>query len=350
MQPSKENVRFFAETMRRNGISTTLAHQYLTNAWQEDAPSYDSVCRYYRDFATGRRITFVDADRSGRPTSSTTPAFVDQVRQLVEGDPHISVERIAEELQISHGSVHSILKDSLHMKFVTTRWLPHDLSDSQKTNRVSAAYKWLQVLEDIGDQARRHLVVIDEKWVYLRAIGTHLTNKCWLPQGEDPPRIPRRQMNDEKCLLLLAISFSGDHCFHLLNYSQTVDSQVFMDFLRQVHHNFVRHVQPLDWNETIFIMDNARPHISRKTQEFLKSHGATVLPQPPYSPDYNLCDRWTFLELEKRRRHRSFATKDELTAYLTDTLKSFSPTDLLHQFHHLKTDLNRIIHNAGAYL
>lgn len=70
MEFKHEHVRFFCETMRRNDVKATQCHEYLQNAWPEQAPTMNSVYRYYRDYAHGSRESFTDANRSGRPLTS----------------------------------------------------------------------------------------------------------------------------------------------------------------------------------------------------------------------------------------------------------------------------------------
>ena len=52
--------------------------------------------------------------------------------------------------------------------------------------------------------------------------------------------------------------------------------------------------QPIHMNEVLWQWDNARPHSSRAVQEFLEARQITTVFQSPYSPDFNLCDRFLF--------------------------------------------------------
>ena len=60
-----------------------------------------------------------------------------RVRDLVYSDKRIQVEEIAQALDISHGSVSTILHDRLGMRKLTARWVPKSLSDEQMATRVS---------------------------------------------------------------------------------------------------------------------------------------------------------------------------------------------------------------------
>ena len=71
MENKKEYFRFFCETMRRNNVTVVACHEYQRNAWPDEAPSKMSVYRYYRTYANNRQ-SFKDADRTGRPSTSTS--------------------------------------------------------------------------------------------------------------------------------------------------------------------------------------------------------------------------------------------------------------------------------------
>ncbi|XP_014486214.1 PREDICTED: histone-lysine N-methyltransferase SETMAR-like [Dinoponera quadriceps] len=58
--------------------------------------------------------------------------------------------------------------------------------------------------------------------------------------------------------------------------------------------------------------DNARPHISRQTQELLTHLGWTVMPHPPYSPDLAPSDYHLFSKLKKHLSGQRFRSDDKV--------------------------------------
>ncbi|CAF4576686.1 unnamed protein product, partial [Didymodactylos carnosus] len=78
------------------------------------------------------RESLEDDPRSGRPITAVTQENIDAVKDLVNDDPHISIDYIADILDISCGSVDTILKQHLRLRKVSSKWVPHELTQEQR--------------------------------------------------------------------------------------------------------------------------------------------------------------------------------------------------------------------------
>ena len=83
------------------------------------------------------RTSLEDEAKSGRPLDATDEEICKKVRDLVYSDRRIQVEKIAQALGISHGSVSTILHDRLGMRKLAGRWVPKCLSHEQMATRAS---------------------------------------------------------------------------------------------------------------------------------------------------------------------------------------------------------------------
>ena len=113
----------------------------ILNALEEVVPTsvlaYSTIRRWVREFNNGRS----DVSKKhlcGRPMSATDDENVEKVAKLLNDDRRYKCTEIAHELDISHGSAHSILTERLKMRKVAARWVPHMLSDSGKHHRVKS--------------------------------------------------------------------------------------------------------------------------------------------------------------------------------------------------------------------
>ena len=81
--------------------------------------------------------------------------------RLLKSDRRIAYEEITHELEISVGSVHTILRKHLKTRKVWAWWVPHRLTSNQAERRLEVATHLLQFdLE--GQDFLFRIVAIDE--------------------------------------------------------------------------------------------------------------------------------------------------------------------------------------------
>ena len=68
---------------------------------------------------------------------------MENAAKLLNNDRRYSLDEIAQELDISHMSVHQILKECLQMRKIAAQWVPHMQLESEKYQRVNIARKLL---------------------------------------------------------------------------------------------------------------------------------------------------------------------------------------------------------------
>lgn len=115
----------------------------LNSIFGDEAQSRTSVYRWYAEFNRGRS-SLTGEFREGRPKSDVVPETIDDVRQLILQDRHVTYCEIETTFGIGGTSIHSILHEHLTLKHICTRWIPHNLSIAQKKDRVHWTKKMLQ--------------------------------------------------------------------------------------------------------------------------------------------------------------------------------------------------------------
>lgn len=350
MQCDRVNYRFFITTMIRNGFDAPVIHQYLVNAWgQQESPSLSTVYRLISEVKSGARSSFEDSSRCGRPSTASSERNVSLIQEMVAGDPSISIRALSDTLDISSSSVHAILHDKLGLRSLCAKWIPKDLSPEQKECRVTVAKQLLSFFTSGFDP--RNIIYVDEKWFYLRSVGTKSSNKTWCASAADKRKIARRSQSDLKCHVIMAATFGGQHYFEIMPHNENINGEAYIAFLEHMHHKFI-HVSShtIGWKNACLIHDNARPHVSRLVNEFLERKRLRCIRQSPYSPDYNLEDFWLFSKLENMRQKRNFSSESELEVFLLEALSSIDSIDFLHQFEKLKLHFQNVIDASGDYL
>ncbi|KAL4659651.1 hypothetical protein GN956_G48 [Arapaima gigas] len=104
----RANIRF----CQLLGKSATETLQMLQQAHGEQALSRSVVFAWHRRFREGRE-SLGDDERSGRPVTTRTEENIRAVERLVRENGAQTVDSIAAQLNISHGSCHTILTRDL---------------------------------------------------------------------------------------------------------------------------------------------------------------------------------------------------------------------------------------------
>ena len=77
----------------------------------------------------------MDAERLGRPSTSTTDEKLEEARAIILTDRRVTIEEIALQLGISQGTAYSIVHVILGFHKVAARWVPRHLIVKHKRNR-----------------------------------------------------------------------------------------------------------------------------------------------------------------------------------------------------------------------
>ena len=89
-----------------------------------------------------------DEERVGWPSTSTTDENIDEVKKIVLVNRRITVREVAEDLNISIGSCHSIFTNDLGMTRVAAKFVPKLLNFDQKQHRINIAQEILDSVRD----------------------------------------------------------------------------------------------------------------------------------------------------------------------------------------------------------
>ena len=143
---------------------------------------------------------------------------------------------------------------------------------------------------------------------------TAFLGKTWSPRGQTPKaRVTGKRGG---VAAMSALNPKGRLLFRLLQ--KRIDSEEMIRFLSQMlTHHARRHL--------VVVMDQAPPHVSRRTQDFIRSQSRLhVFFLPKYSPDWNPDEKvWNHLKHQELKSHQA-KTKAELSTLARRKLRAMA--------------------------
>ncbi|UYV72276.1 hypothetical protein LAZ67_9002433 [Cordylochernes scorpioides] len=246
----------------------------------------------------GREET-ADNERSGSPSTSTTPEKVDKVLELVRKDRRITVREVVEEAGISFGSTQSIMKDILGVRRFNAVVVPKDLTFDQKNARKETASLNLEATTDDPELPKR-------------------------PR----PKKARKAPSKVKIMLTVFFDYQGIVHHEFQQHGSTITADSYLGVLRRLREA-IRQKRPELWRSKSWILhhDNTPAHTALKISKFLQDHLTSVFPQPPYSPDLAPCDFILFGKLKKKLKGWKFQSIEEIKVESKKAMKAIPKTD-----------------------
>ena len=295
----------------RLGKTGSETFEMLKQAFGDSCMSRSRTFEWFGRFKNGRTSTAND-DRSGRPSTATTPSKVEEVRAAVNQDRRRTIHDLCAEVGIGYGSCQRILTEQLNMHRIAAKFVPRVLTQDQKDSRVAICQELKETV--INDPTLLlNVITGDESIVYAYDPETKLQSSQWKSPASPRPKKARMQKSKLKTMLICFFDQEGIVHREFVPPGMTVNADFYCDVLRRLREN-VRRKRPQKWQNQKLIIhhDNAPAHRSFKVSQFLAKNSMTVVPHPPYSPDLAPCDFFLFPKLKLRMKGRRFDTIEEI--------------------------------------
>jgi histone-lysine N-methyltransferase SETMAR len=180
------------------------------------------------------------------------------------------------------------------MKKITSRWVPHELSEKNRQDRVRICKENLAKFKE-NKWRLCDGITGDESWFYHRKIGTKQSNSSWVAEGESPRTVVKRNQFEPKTMFSIFFKSTGVVHLTYLESGKTIDNNSYLnDCLKPLVKRINEQRPTSSTNNMKFHHDNARPHIHSSVKEYLKSQNFIIMDHPPYSPDLAPSDFWLF--------------------------------------------------------
>ncbi|UYV69042.1 DAAM2 [Cordylochernes scorpioides] len=287
----------------KNEIKCADAFRMLTVAYGEATLDRSNVYRWYKMFSEGREDVN-DEERAGRPSTSTTDEKINEVEKMILANRRITVREVAEDLNISIDSCHSIFINDLGMRRVAAKFVPKLLNCDQAQHRMEIANEMLDSVRDDPNLLQR-VITGDEAWVYGYDVETKAQSSQWKLPHEPRPKKARQVRSNVKVLLTVFFDCRGVVHHEFSPQGRTVNKEYYLQAMRNLREA-IRQKRPDLWKNKNWLLhhDNAPAHTSLLVREFLAKNNTLMMPQQPYSPDLAPCDFFLFPKLKRPMKGR----------------------------------------------
>ena len=305
-----------------------------------------TVFRWVKALNAGK-FSVEDDTRPGRPKTSVTNANIAAVKIVV----FLSVKDIASCTGISKGSVQTILKKRLDLRKVCARWVPHLLTEEQKTQRLKCARELLKTYKGCNSRVISNLLTGGETWVHMFQPQRRADNKQWKRKDQKRPCIAKRTISSKKVLYAIFFNSSGPVVQVPCPSGHTVTGRLYKNSVLKKVKEFYNTKRPSKgWSGVHLLHDNASSHKCEVVKSFLASEKVKVLNHPSYSPDLSPCDFFLFPRLKIMLSGNKYTSRSSLGSAIYQCLQQIPKEDYLSAFRDWVKKVTEMCFSKGEIL
>ena len=297
--------RYVISFLIRKGLKTKDIILELQQTYKDDAYSKTTVYYWVNEIKLGR-IDLNNIPSPGRPVDS----FIDQfILKELDVNPRISARSLAKKAKVSKTMIIDHLHNSLGMKNVHLKWIPHFLNMEQKNLRVTFSKALLNHLITDRKNGFKFIFTGDESWFgYVYSV-----KQMWVIDTEDRDEIVENSILLKKLMITIFINGESLQFLDVKPKDIKITSEYFI-------HNIL---EPMELNDVVLEakslniktkvhFDNAPSHNSHSVENYLVTSPFERLDHPPYSPDLAICDFGLFGTIKDSFADQEFEDENEL--------------------------------------
>ena len=210
---------------------------------------------------------------------------------------------MAQELEISVGSVHFILRNRLKIHKVSARWLPHRLTPEQTECRLTIDTELLYCYDLEGQDFSERIVALDETWIRSHKQKMRRQSTEWHTPTSPRPAKYRPTQSKLNMFMIFAYHRHGILPSHRVESGKTINRKYYEEYLKKTPKQAIhRKIQELLAAGPIILHDNATTHGAVNVKSLLGRYEWEILEHPPYSPDISPCDLDLFPKIKEDMR------------------------------------------------
>ncbi len=330
------------------GFNVARTINSVRAAFDDHALSHTQIRHWFRVFQSDNTRSVNDAKRSGQPITQRTAGKVKEIEELVLDECRRTTQQLAREASMSHTTALKVLRKDLKMRKLAAKFVPHRLTNAQRRNREEISRNHLQTIQE-NPGVLNQIIATDESWFFSYDPRNKTADMQWLTKEEPRPTKYLRLISQKKVMVILFFNSVGIISVDFVE-GGTVDSEVYIDSLKRMREAY-RCKRPHFWADRQFylLQDNASPHRSTDTVEYLQSVNQLLWTHPPYSPDLSPCDFWAFPAVKAKIKGHRFQTIEDLETAAKCEFSALPKTDFAWCFNQLAARYQKCVDAGGSY-
>lgn len=328
--------------------SSTEAYALLKQAYGEDVLPQSTAFRWLKQFKEGRG-SITKNTSPGCPSTAVNEITINTAAVIVREDRRITLDRLANMLNISHGSAFKIIHNHLHMRRVCARWVPRLLTPEQMMVRVEVCQELQRLVAEHGEAYLNSIITGDETWLHHYDPESKQASSVWKTPSSPTPKKAKVVRSARKVMMISFFDYRGMVYQHEVPPRTTVNGEYYKQVLKHLAEHIRRkrpELYPSGWR---LHHDNARPHVCNIVTQYLARKNIECVPHPPYSPDLAPCDFFLFPRLKSDLRGQRFESSMAVVKKAEAVLKSMSQNGFQHVFQEWQTRWAKCIQLNGDY-
>ena len=363
---SKEEIRAVIRFLNAKSLNPTEIHKELQSVYGEHVISRTQVYHWWNLFEAGHS-DLTDREGRGRSITATSEDNVKRVDELIRQDRRLKLHEIASSLEISETSAHRIVFDELGYRKVSARWVPKQLTDNHKEQRLDICR---ELLRRSKSSRRVHghtanaggdflvydvtfldsIVTGDETWSHHCTPETKQDSMTWKHPSSPVAKKFKVMRSAKKIMGTVFWDSRGVLLFETLQPGETINAARYCQTLDELREAIRRKRPGQLTNGVILQHDNATPHTARVTQGWLEKYGWEILPHPPHSPDLAPSDYHLFGPLKRELAGKRFDDDEELVDHVRKWLQNLDGSFFREGIYSMVRRWQKCVDRLGCYV
>ena len=330
------------------GKNTTETYGMLQTTFRPSCMNRALVFELHKRLKEGRE-SVRDDERCRKSKKVRTPELIGQIKIFKDKDRLVSLQTIAEQFDVSVGTVHTIIREELKMRKICAKFVPSVPREYQKERCCHDRREMVELINS-DPAVLDALVTCNESWIYCYDPEIKGQSSQWKHAGSLRPKKARQNRSIHNLLMIPFFESTGMIYMHWVPTGQTVNKEYYAEVLREFRKKF-RRIRPAlfksgQWH---FYQDNAPVHNSILVIDYLTKMGIKIVLQSPCCPYLAPCDFWLFPKLKEKLRGRRYETIEKMKEAVTRVIDTLTQEDFYGALQKLLERHNKCIAAGGDY-